>query len=101
MPKPSGNCSPACLFTLLLRPDVDGMFRNPFSKAPSSGTPAAPPPAVPAGTVVYAIGDIHGRADLLSDLHRQIAADAGQRGAERRVVVYLGDYVDRGAESAG
>lgn len=53
------------------------------------------------GTAIYAIGDIHGRADLLSDLHRQIAADAEQRRAERRVVVYLGDYVDRGVDPAG
>ena len=51
---------------------------------------------VPEGLAVYAIGDIHGRADLLATLHRRIEADA-TRG--RKVVVYLGDYVDRGPES--
>ncbi len=57
--------------------------------------------AVPPGTTVYAIGDIHGRADLLSELLRRIVADAGSQEAARRVLVYLGDYVDRGDDSAG
>ena len=54
---------------------------------------------VPSGTCVYAIGDIHGRVDLLRALHAQIAADAEQRTASRKVVVYIGDYIDRGADS--
>ncbi len=57
--------------------------------------------AVPSGTAVYAIGDIHGRADLLELLHRRIVDDAERGDAERRVIVYVGDYVDRGASSAG
>ncbi len=52
-------------------------------------------PEVPAGTVVYAIGDIHGRADLLAELHDAIVADAAVRRATRRLIVYLGDYVSR------
>jgi serine/threonine protein phosphatase 1 len=51
--------------------------------------------AVPAGTVVYALGDIHGCADLLAELHRSIFADAAGRAAQRRVIVYLGDYASR------
>lgn len=58
-----------------------------------------PSPVVPAGTRVYAIGDIHGRADLLSRLHAQIIGDATSAARLRRVIVYLGDFVDRGAES--
>ncbi len=62
-----------------------------------------PPPALPAGSRVYAIGDIHGRADLLARLHRAILADAAAvgsaAGAARRLVVYIGDYVDRGLQS--
>ena len=50
----------------------------------------------PEDTVVYAIGDIHGSADLLRRLHERIAADATARRAGRRVLVHLGDYVDRG-----
>lgn len=48
---------------------------------------------------VYAIGDIHGRADLLRALHRRIRADAAQAPGLDRRVVYLGDYIDRGAAS--
>lgn len=57
------------------------------------------PAAVPADTRVYAVGDIHGRADLLTALHRKIADDAATHGAGRNVVVYLGDYIDRGPDS--
>jgi len=56
-------------------------------------------PSVPEGTCVYAVGDIHGRHDLLRDLQRRIVGDAAGRAARRRVVVYLGDYVDRGPDS--
>ncbi len=56
-------------------------------------------PRVPDGSRVYAIGDIHGRIDLLRSLHRLILDDASEAAAERLVVVYLGDYVDRGPRS--
>ena len=53
----------------------------------------------PEGTTIYAIGDIHGRADLLRDLHGRIRADFVERRPNRATVVYLGDYVDRGPAS--
>ncbi|MGE5506761.1 MAG: metallophosphoesterase [Actinomycetota bacterium] len=56
-----------------------------------------PQPRVPDGTRVYAVGDVHGQSALLDDLLGLIAADAGRRPAERMVVVFVGDYVDRGA----
>ena len=52
-------------------------------------------PCVPEGTHVYVIGDIHGRSDLLAQLHDQIEDDARQRIATRKVLVYIGDYIDR------
>jgi len=55
----------------------------------------------PPDTVIYAIGDIHGRLDLLAAIHERIAADARQRSAQRRIVVYLGDYVSRGKDCLG
>ncbi len=55
--------------------------------------------APPAGTRVYAIGDIHGRCDLLVDLQAMIAADLDREPPERAVVIYLGDYIDRGSSS--
>jgi serine/threonine protein phosphatase 1 len=57
-------------------------------------------PEVPPGSRVYAIGDIHGRADLLRVMHQLIHEDAYRRQAPRNVVIYLGDYVDRGRASA-
>jgi serine/threonine protein phosphatase 1 len=61
----------------------------------SGGRPAR----TPAGTVVYAVGDLHGRSDLLEALLPAIVADAAGRASPRRVLVYLGDYVARGPAS--
>ncbi|WP_193552323.1 metallophosphoesterase family protein [Oleisolibacter albus] len=57
-------------------------------------------PAVPPGLRLYAIGDIHGRCDLLQRLLVRIAADAAGFSG-RTHLVFLGDYIDRGLESAG
>ena len=57
--------------------------------------------SVPADTLLYAIGDIHGRLDLLDEMFRRIADEAGVFDARRRLLVFLGDYVDRGPDSAG
>lgn len=48
---------------------------------------------------LYAVGDIHGHLDLLESLHEMIRADAAAHACERRRVVYLGDYIDRGPAS--
>jgi serine/threonine protein phosphatase 1 len=59
-----------------------------------------PPATVPAGRRVYAIGDIHGRADLLIRLLEQLRRDAQQGQFEGRpILIFLGDYVDRGFQS--
>ena len=58
-------------------------------------------PRPPDDTVVYTVGDIHGCLTLLLSLQRQIADDMARRDASRRVVVYLGDYIDRGPDSRG
>lgn len=60
----------------------------------------APAAAVPPGERVYAIGDIHGRADLFDRLLEQIAADDSARPAARTTLILLGDLVDRGPESS-
>ena len=53
----------------------------------------------PPETRVYAIGDIHGRLDLLGELRGRIADDLARAPVARAVVVYLGDYIDRGPAS--
>lgn len=55
-------------------------------------------PAIAPGLRVYAIGDIHGRLDLLCDLLDQIEADRADCDATE--IIFLGDYIDRGAASA-
>jgi serine/threonine protein phosphatase 1 len=55
-------------------------------------------PRIPDGMVVFAVGDIHGRADLLSQTLRSIRADA-QGSAGRTTIIFLGDYIDRGPAS--
>jgi serine/threonine protein phosphatase 1 len=47
---------------------------------------------------VYCVGDIHGRADLLEELHAMILADSEPYGGHKKVI-YLGDYIDRGQYS--
>ena len=54
---------------------------------------------LPAGVRVYAIGDVHGRADLLERLYGLIAADLKARPIDKVMEVFLGDYVDRGPNS--
>lgn len=49
----------------------------------------------------YAIGDIHGRLDLLNDLLEAIDRDLASRDAKRTFLVFLGDLIDRGPNSAG
>ncbi|MFC3173795.1 metallophosphoesterase [Novosphingobium bradum] len=56
--------------------------------------------AVPAGQRAYALGDIHGRADLLEPLIAAIEADDAAAGPAQTTVILLGDLVDRGPDSA-
>ena len=58
-------------------------------------------PPAPDGITIYAIGDIHGRLDLLKNVHQQIDQDKNLRKPKQFVEVYLGDYIDRGPDSAG
>ncbi|RYG57624.1 MAG: serine/threonine protein phosphatase [Alphaproteobacteria bacterium] len=52
--------------------------------------------------LVYAVGDIHGRLDLLEELICEICRDALKTSPELRpLVIPLGDYIDRGPQSAG
>ena len=67
---------------------------RPSGRGVSSGTAK-----VPDGYCVYAVGDIHGRVDLLDRLLSRMAAHRASLGPERSEIVFLGDYVDRGLRS--
>ncbi len=50
---------------------------------------------------VYAVGDVHGHLDRLLRVHGAIRADLEARPCRGAAVVHLGDYIDRGPDSAG
>ncbi len=69
---------------------------------PSDDRPLTPtPPRIPEGRRVYAIGDVHGRLDLLDRLIRIIGSDDAKRPHLQTEVILLGDLIDRGPDSAG
>jgi serine/threonine protein phosphatase 1 len=59
------------------------------------------PASLPPGHRVYAIGDVHGCDAQLANLHESIAEDLARRPTERPLLLHIGDYVDRGADTAG
>jgi Calcineurin-like phosphoesterase len=61
---------------------------------------ARPTASTPDGHAIYAVGDIHGRLDLLELLVGRIADDAARHPEDvQRSLIFLGDYIDRGGAS--
>jgi serine/threonine protein phosphatase 1 len=58
-------------------------------------------PSTPAETRIYAIGDIHGRADLLREILQRLDEDQWRRPIAYVTEIFLGDYVDRGPDAKG
>jgi serine/threonine protein phosphatase 1 len=56
-------------------------------------------PRLPEGVRVYAVGDVHGRADLLEQVFAQIDADLAAYPRCKPLQIFLGDYIDRGPSS--
>ncbi len=77
------------------------MLPWPRRKRRASRTPTpAPDPAPDPGHRIYAVGDVHGRHDLLAALLARIEADAAAHEDGRLpILVFLGDLVDRGDHS--
>jgi serine/threonine protein phosphatase 1 len=63
--------------------------------------PGGRPATLPLGQRAYAVGDIHGRADLFAALIDAIEADDARRGRAETTAILLGDLIDRGPDSAG
>lgn len=82
-----------------------GPERDPEDRGSSAGQEIPHPPVTritraPEGVCIYAVGDIHGRRDLLDQLLvliEQDAADLPER--VKPQIVFLGDYIDRGLRS--
>ena len=55
----------------------------------------------PEGMRIYAIGDVHGCDALLAEMHEKIGEDIAQSSVADHRIVHLGDYADRGDDSAG
>ncbi len=75
-------------------------LRASFSRRPEPEMAA--PARVPDGLTIYAIGDIHGEADLLDAMLAAIGDDFTSRDdGSAPVLIYVGDYIDRGPDSSG
>jgi serine/threonine protein phosphatase 1 len=59
------------------------------------------PASLPERQRIYAIGDVHGCADRLRAIHGWVAADLGARPVPEPLLLHIGDYIDRGPDSAG
>jgi len=57
--------------------------------------------AAPTDTRIYAIGDVHGYLQLLTSIHQKIRGDLENRPTGQYAIIFLGDYIDRGPDSAG
>lgn len=77
------------------------MLRDLFRRRAKPGPPTVKRLArVPDGVRVYAVGDVHGRVDLLDELIAMISADNSRRQVAEVHLVMLGDLIDRGPDSA-
>ena len=56
-------------------------------------------PRTPRGYRAYAVGDVHGRLDLLEDMLARIENDLGESKPKRAILLFLGDLIDRGPAS--
>jgi serine/threonine protein phosphatase 1 len=65
--------------------------------APCTSSPV--PAALPNGVRIYAVGDIHGRSDLVNRVLGGIDDDCQRRPVDRPITVFIGDYIDRGPGS--
>lgn len=78
------------------------MFFSKFlqrERSAQRGSSAAP--SIPAGLRAYAVGDVHGRDDLLEQMLKLIRSDIAARPKAQNHIVLLGDLIDRGPDSRG
>ena len=83
-------------------PVIARMFFSKFRRREGqAGHGSSATPRVPAGVRAYAVGDVHGRLDLLDELLAKIRAEIAARPNANNHIVMLGDLIDRGPQSRG
>ena len=83
-------------------PVIARMLFSKFRRRESqAGHGSSATPRVPDGVRAYAVGDVHGRLDLLDELLDMIRAEIVASPNARNHIVMLGDLIDRGPESRG
>lgn len=81
---------------------LNRLFQRPKVLPPQRPMVEGRPARMPDGVRLYAVGDVHGRIDLMLELEKMIVEDALRGPANQKFfLVYLGDYVDRGRDSRG
>jgi serine/threonine protein phosphatase 1 len=75
------------------------MMRKVTLSTDDPDAPVALPGRLPDGVRAYAIGDVHGRNDLLEALLERVREHVASNPIARPVIVFVGDYVDRGPSS--
>lgn len=93
-PQPAGSNAPRELAT-----QADVQTETGIVREVGSSQILRAPATLPPGIRIYAIGDIHGRADLLRILLEKVDADRRRRPVDRPILLFIGDYVDRGPSS--
>lgn len=97
--------TPAARGALRGRPAGRPALAAPHHRGEDAPMPASlpfpDPPRMPEGVSLVAIGDVHGRLDLLEPLLARLEARAAAEAGRRHILVSLGDLVDRGPDSAG
>jgi serine/threonine protein phosphatase 1 len=81
----------------MLRPLRSLFGRKSADPAANAAAPDLPRP----DTATYVVGDLHGRSDLLELMLELIDAHIGGSGAQDPRLVFVGDYIDHGPDSAG
>lgn len=62
--------------------------------------PQIAPASLAEGERIYAVGDVHGRLDRSDEIHDMISDDLIGRPTQSPTIIHLGDYIDRGPDSA-
>jgi len=75
------------------------IFRKLIKSLGGSSKPKAP--RGKDGARVYAVGDVHGCLELLDDMLVRVEADVKDHPVSHAFLVFVGDLIDRGPDSAG